>query len=629
MKNMNKILVILTAVAGVFLGSYSLAGAVSTFVVQQGGTGQNTFSSAQLLYGAGINPIQSVATTSVTCSGSVSCTTFSAIGASPITITSSALTSAITSIGPTGQLQVGPAVTLATTSSTTNGITSNLTITGSGNTLTFLNSQSGVATVAGGGTGQSSFTASQLLYGNGTNALSSVGTSTLTAGTGLTGSFTQIGSGGTVALSVPVSIANGGTATTTGGNINGIEFYDGSKLTNLSNFTYNGTVLKIGTLGTPAGTFLAADPSGNVIATSSPSGGGSGTVTSVGLATPNSSLSLGGTNPVTTSGTINADLNLGHSNWWTALQNFTNASSSQLTATSSAYLATNAGYVLVGTTTPQTGVNSGTATSLLVVNNGQVMKSLPSRSFVSSILGMVGEQSGASSDVTAGIEGFGASGNIGSQPDGTIGVLAYDVGSVSGAADTNYALYANQSSAYTTTYQNYAVYALGGNNYFQNNTGIGSTSPFARLSVSTGSATTAISHLFDVASTTNKLLFGINAAGAIVATESLAATSTAITLDWATSPPQINYQIGTSATTITVINATTSAQAGSRKLIWICNPPSSSAGALTWTGVEWIGGTTPTQTTTAAQCDAWSFDITNATSTTAWKVAGSQGAGFQ
>lgn len=78
---------------------------------------------------------------------------------------------------------------------------------------------------------------------------------------------------------------------------------------------------------------------------------GSGTVTSVGLSTPLSSLSVGST-PVTTSGTITADLNLAHTNWWTALQNFTNASSSQLTATSSAYFATTGGSVGVGTTSP-------------------------------------------------------------------------------------------------------------------------------------------------------------------------------------------------------------------------------------------------------------------------------------
>jgi hypothetical protein len=54
-------------------------------------------------------------------------------------------------------------------------------------------------------------------------------------------------------------------------------------------------------------------------------GGGSGTVTSVTLATPNSTLTLGGTNPVTTSGTINADINLANANTWTAQQTISGA----------------------------------------------------------------------------------------------------------------------------------------------------------------------------------------------------------------------------------------------------------------------------------------------------------------
>lgn len=116
------------------------------------------------------------------------------------------------------------------------------------------------------------------------------------------------------------------------------------------------TNLAITGLATPAGAFLAVDPSGNVIATTTPSGGGSsGTVTSITLATPNSTLALSGTNPVTTSGTINLDFNLNHSNWWTALQNFTNASTSQFTSTSTTYLASVNGNVAVGaTSTPGT-----------------------------------------------------------------------------------------------------------------------------------------------------------------------------------------------------------------------------------------------------------------------------------
>jgi hypothetical protein len=127
-------------------------------------------------------------------------------------------------------------------------------------------------------------------------------------------------------------------------------------------------------------------------------------------------------------------------------------------------------------------------------------------------------------------------------------------------------------------------------------------------------------------------LFSINAAGTITtAPELMAATSTAIVMDWSSTPPQVNYQIGTAATSITIINATTSAENGSRKVVWVCNPPAASAGALTWHGPQWIGSA-PTQTTTQGQCDIYSYDITAATSSPfapTYVMAGSQGAGLQ
>lgn len=153
--------------------------------------------------------------------------------------------------------------------------------------------------------------------------------------------------------------------------------------------------------------------------------------------------------------------------------------------------------------------------------------------------------------------------------------------------------------------------------------GIGTTTPFAQLSVNAPAGTTP----FAIGSTTGQL-FSINSFGGITLKEQLPATSTTIVLDWANSARQLNYQIGGSATTITIINATTSLQAGSTKLVWVCNPAGFAAGALTWAGVEWIG-TAPTQTTTANQCDVYNFDITQATSTSSWKVAGQAGTGFQ
>lgn len=59
-------------------------------------------------------------------------------------------------------------------------------------------------------------------------------------------------------------------------------------------------------------------------------GQSAGGVTSITASTPNSTLSVGGTNPVTTSGTISFDLNLGHANAWTILQQFQNASTTLL-----------------------------------------------------------------------------------------------------------------------------------------------------------------------------------------------------------------------------------------------------------------------------------------------------------
>lgn len=58
--------------------------------VDKGGTGATSFTSGQLLYGAGTSAVQTVATTSVSCSGNTSCTSFVAIGGSPITISSTA-----------------------------------------------------------------------------------------------------------------------------------------------------------------------------------------------------------------------------------------------------------------------------------------------------------------------------------------------------------------------------------------------------------------------------------------------------------------------------------------------------------------------------------------------------------
>lgn len=216
-----------------------------------------------------------------------------------------------------------------------------------GNCLS-VSSLGGTAPIANGGTNQTSQTTNGVNYFDGTHITSN-------------SSFTWDGS----RLTVPGQLyVNGGT----------LFISQGQQIQNASNgaqeigfpsagdFTFGGVNVGIST--TTPGSLLSLGVSGNAsginfsLATSTfenagginlttgcfaingtciGGSGGSGTVTSVTAASPNSTLSLGGTNPVTTSGIINFDLNLTHPNFWTGLQNFTNASSSEFTATSTVW----------------------------------------------------------------------------------------------------------------------------------------------------------------------------------------------------------------------------------------------------------------------------------------------------
>lgn len=89
------IAVIATAVV-ILIGFGAHARAISTFAVQQGGTGTTTAPTGQLFYGgnSSLTPdgkaFQSVGTTTVSCGTGTTCTQFVVIGSTPITITSTA-----------------------------------------------------------------------------------------------------------------------------------------------------------------------------------------------------------------------------------------------------------------------------------------------------------------------------------------------------------------------------------------------------------------------------------------------------------------------------------------------------------------------------------------------------------
>lgn len=170
----------------------------------RGGTNQSSYTTGDILYASNTNTLSKRA---IGTGGFV----LAVVNGVPAWVATSSINNGVTSITlPQGAFS--GALTFATSSNTTNGLTSSLTIVGSGSTLTFNPSLTGVHTVAGGGTGQSTFTASQLLYGNGTAALSSVGTTTFTP----SAAFTV---GGTIGAFVggansTLDLANNGVALT-------------------------------------------------------------------------------------------------------------------------------------------------------------------------------------------------------------------------------------------------------------------------------------------------------------------------------------------------------------------------------------------------------------------------------
>lgn len=133
---------------------------------------------------------------------------------------------------------------------------------------------------------------------------------------------------------------------------------------------------------------------------------------------------------------------------------------------------------------------------------------------------------------------------------------------------------------------NTKAFVIQGNGYV----GISSSTPFTGLSIGIGNGSSTHS---------------------ILVAEHRPATSTAITVDWKMGNTQ-NIRLGSAAMTISFSNFTD----GATLKVLTCNPPTGTAGAVTWgTQVLWSGGTVPTQTTTAQKCDVWSFIATQATST--------------
>lgn len=104
--------------------------------------------------------------------------------------------------------------------------------------------------------------------------------------------------------------------------------------------------------------------------------------------------------------------------------------------------------------------------------------------------------------------------------------------------------------------------------------------------------------------------------GSVLVPEYQPATSTSITIDFASSSQQL-VRIGGSAITISFTNVIP----GQKLLLLTCNP-GTTAGAVTFSGAMFSGGIQPGNTTAANKCDSWSFFGTAGTSTTKAFLAG-------
>ncbi len=154
------------------------------------------------------------------------------------------------------------------------------------------------------------------------------------------------------------------------------------------------------------------------------------------------------------------------------------------------------------------------------------------------------------------------------------------------------------TAAITIPYASTTVMSSTGSAYFATsggNVGIASSTPFSKLSID-AQATSA--PFFAIASSTGNLL-QVNQNGAIAVSQAEPATTTTIVYDW-NSANAAQYFIGGSATSITIINATTTLNAGSSRVLVACNPSGASGGALTLTGAYTLSGTF---STTAGKCN--------------------------
>lgn len=329
-----------------------------------------------------------------------------------------------------------------------------------------------------------------------------------------------------------------------------------------------------------------------------------GTVSSIGVSS-SGSITVG-SSPVTTSGTITADLNLANSNTWTALQQFASGASTTMQSVFGTL------YVGGAATTTIQGNTNATST---ISGNLEVTGRFRDDSITSALLlddsqGLAGAYGGTSctNQFVRSVNAAGAATcNSVANTDLTNSTIALsDSNSTLTIGGTPAALggtlTATLNLGHTNTWT--ALQTFNGN--------ASSTMNSANSAMYGATATTTISSSGKLGFATTTPTWTISGAAgtSIVILEKDLATSTSMTLNPINGSTQL-ARIGTAATTFTGAGFVP----GAKIALTVCNP-GSAAGAITWSGFHTFG-TAPTQTTTANQCDAYTVGMTQATSTTA------------
>lgn len=288
-----------------------------------------------------------------------------------------------------------------------------------------------------------------------------------------------------------LGIARGGTATTTGGFTNGVEYFNGTTLTNSGIFNFDGTKLGIGTT-TPGATFAVGGNaliSGTITAAnfidSSLTGnnciGESSGVIGQSTNCVSSLASAGGTLTVSSpTGNVDVSINVAHSNIWSALQQFAFASSTIESVFKTAYFGGTATTTInadgIGSITMAANsifkLGTTTAGTLAVSSTGVVYATSGATNFFTN--------SGNSTSLTTGINlGIGTT-----TPDGRLSVqMNY--------GETNQTLFSGASSTASNGSTAARIFNfVSAANGFLAYLGFGTTSPMATISaVAPASAT--------------------------------------------------------------------------------------------------------------------------------------------